>query len=274
MAHDTLVCIIGNLRGGPAVWNSITRHLLTPLSAHLAILLSYDTPVPQELRPLHVWRVPERSGAWNDVVDKLYGSHNWSNRVAVRDNLWGGLASHMQRPAVTHGSGAIIFILRWWLLRYLDALGEGDYDTVVVTRNDLLYACDHPPLQRPFPRGVVSMPADEGYGGVTDRHTLFRWTERRRALAVLPWLIENDQRLRHIDNPEKALLEYYTEIGLQIRYIERSFVTVRRRNDVTRWRWSIGPNRCTPGMYLKYESEVAAARRFCNDTRFCPLFAT
>ena len=137
--------MIGNLRGGPTAWNSITSHLLKPLIADLAILVGYDTPIPRELRPLHVWRVPERSGAWDHVVDTLYGSHNWSDRIALRDNLWGGLSSRIHRSAVIHGSGAIIFILRWWLLRYLNAVEEERYDAVIVTRNDQLYAI-HPQL--------------------------------------------------------------------------------------------------------------------------------
>ena len=267
---STLVCIIGNLRGGPTAWSSLGLHLLQPLRADLAILIAYGASIPSELRPVHVWRVPEPSSAWDDVLDELYGSNNWSTRITRRENLWGGLRTTV--GTTTHGSGAIVLALRWWLLRYLDALNEKRYDAVVVTRSDQLYACDHPPLQRFFPPGVVATPSDENYGGVTDRHTIFKWTERRRALAVLPWLIENDNRLRHLSSPEQVMLAYYNAVRIRIRHVERSFFTIRRPNDMTRWTWSIGSNQCTRGLYLKYENELIAVRRFCNNTRVCPLY--
>ena len=267
---SVLVCMIGNLRGGSVAWTSSMSHLLRPLRADLGILIAYHTPIPPELKPLYVWRVPEPSDAWDNVLDQLYGSHNWSTQITRRENLWGGLKDN--NNSTIHGSAVISFMLRWWLLHHLHTLNGTLYDAVVVTRNDQMYACDHPPLQIPFPSGVVWTPADEGYGGVTDRHTIFKWVDRQRVLAVLPWIIHNDYRLRHISEPEKVLLEYYNVVGIKIRHVNRSFFTVRRKHDKARWRWSIGPNQCTTGIYIKYEKEVIFTRRFCNNTRICPLY--
>ena len=64
----------------------------------------------------------------------------------------------------TPGSGAIIFSLRMVLLRYLDSLAGHVYSTLIVTRTDLVYACNHPPL---YPlRGEIYVQHGEG-GKVT-----------------------------------------------------------------------------------------------------------
>ena len=40
MSGSTLICIIGNLRGGDEAWRSMVRHLQQPLGASLALLVS------------------------------------------------------------------------------------------------------------------------------------------------------------------------------------------------------------------------------------------
>lgn len=96
-----------------------------------------------------MWRVPEFSD-WELLVNETLhaaGYPQWRARVRFTPNLWGPLHD-------VPGSGAIIFSLRLVLLRYLDALAGEYYRTVLLTRTDHLYACDHPPI-RPLPGEVV-----------------------------------------------------------------------------------------------------------------------
>ena len=76
------------------------------------------------------------------------------------------------------------------LLHHLDALvashGEQAYQRVLLTRSDHLYACDHP--SPPMEPGVVRVMDGKMYHGVTDRHQLFAFADRKRVLSILPWL--------------------------------------------------------------------------------------
>ena len=169
------------------------------------------------------------------------------------------------------GSGAIIFALRSWLLRYLDALSGDRYETVIVTRSDHLYACQHP-KRWPAPR-LIYVPEGEGYGGVSDRHTVFSFSDRRRVLSVLDWLIEHDRaRVSKIKEPESILRQYYEDAGLKVRSFGRVMFVVRRQEDTTRWAYGIGPNKCEGELYLKYEGELITTRSFCGNRSLCPLF--
>lgn len=58
----TLVCLIGNLRGGADTWRSIRQHLVKGLDAHLAVLVDYNVSssfIEENFHPNHIWRVPQ-----------------------------------------------------------------------------------------------------------------------------------------------------------------------------------------------------------------------
>ena len=68
--------------------------------------------------------------------------------VNLTDNLWGPIR-HLK------GSGSIIFALRTVLLKYLDAIVDNPYNTVIMTRSDHVWACDHPIVRASV--GVLSV---------------------------------------------------------------------------------------------------------------------
>eukprot|EP00966_Prymnesium_polylepis_P062820 1458069-Prymnesium_polylepis.2 len=286
--NSTLVCIIGSLRGGPDAWISMRHHLLRPYRADLALVVAHDERIPSELQPHHIWRIPE-AGTWDAIIDQLQRSRAWRERISLRENVWGGLlranwTSSLTRRtrygapyAAVSGSGAIIFAIRAWLLRYLDALDGERYQTLITTRSDHLFACQHPPLHPP--RGVIFSPEGESYDGVSDRHTIFAFADRRRVLAVLDWFIVHDRSKsmfkRPATSPEQVLATYYTSVGLRVGSIRRVMFVVRRREDATRWRYGIGTNLCVPNLFLKYEHELLLARQFCGNAptdEVCPLY--
>lgn len=236
---------------------------------------------------------------------------------------WRHTACGLHRASLTSHRAAPCAV-RLVLLRYLDALAGSPYRTVLLTRTDHVYACDHP---RPSPaagevlvqegqgevrelervgarthvhshahaastharamhtvtrarmricmrqhahvmcmsmrhgacacaqlhysstpqhpcavqrahsaRGCARQEA-HGRGAVSDRHLAFDWSERRRALAVLPWLVH-----AHPDSvfaPEIVLGLYFAAVGLRVRKMPRVAFTVRvlspGRTDATRW---------------------------------------
>jgi hypothetical protein len=42
------------------------------------------------------------------------------------------------------------------------------------------------------------VPQGESYGGVTDRHTVFHFADRRAVLSILPWLVNASEAYRSI----------------------------------------------------------------------------
>ena len=153
----------------------------------------------------------------------MYATHpDWKVGVRFTPNLWGPLHD-------LPGSGAIIFSLRLVLLRYLDALVGSVYTTIVVTRTDHLYACDHLRLRPALGEVIVQEGQGEeahGQGAVSDRHMVFRFEERRRVLSVLPWLVRALPDTVYA--PEIVLGRYFAAAGLTVRKMSRiAFVRAR-----------------------------------------------
>ena len=48
---DVLVCLFGSVRGSASTWQTLHRHVLTPLHADLAVLLSLGVTLPRALVP-------------------------------------------------------------------------------------------------------------------------------------------------------------------------------------------------------------------------------
>lgn len=272
--NTTLVATIGSVRGGPLAVSTLVRHVLAPLSADLGVLASYDVPWDEPLlqSAKHVWRVPEYTD-WEVLVNETLSPFepDWHAHVRFTPNLWGGLHD-------MPGSGAIVFALRLVLLRFLDGLVGHVYKTLILTRTDLAYACDHPMLH-PSPGEAY---AQEGQGAdvhgaavtdrdrragqpVSDRHTVFHFDDRHRALAVLPWLV------RHVPNtvyaPEIILGWYYADQQLSMSLFPRVNFAVRRPAiDATRWNDGMqGSRPCgSRKLIAKYEREHFLAVQTCG----------
>lgn len=244
-----LVCTIGTVRGGELAQRTMRQHLLHPTGADLAMLVGDDERPMAEA--LHVWRMREPA-AWADVLDRRLGG-GWRHNVTLRPNIWGGIDG-------LPGSGAIIFALRLVLLDYLDALRDGGYRTVTLTRTDLAYACDHPPIRPSV--GEVWVQRGEECFGVSDRHTVFHYEDRHRVLRVLPWLAAHGRRGWR--NPEPALLAYYRASDLRVRKFSRVNFAVRHVDDHTRWQRGVTP--CGINYTVKYDGAHDGARRTCGRT--------
>ena len=275
--NKTLVCVIGSVRGGDRAHWSLVEQVLRPLQADLAVLVGFREKLGSSVllsHATHVWRVPEARG-WNALLDELVPRWKSVNRSLLRDNVWGGVVPGGGRGLPLKGSGAIIFSLRMVLLGYLDALRGHHYHAVVLTRSDHLYGCAHPRL--PISEGVIHIPEGEDYwGGVTDRHAIFAFASRAKALRVLPWLVENDSAA--IGNPEQAMWKYLAAQQLWIERFPRPMVVVMQQGDANRWGTTTTepmPGACgADAAWLKYSSEYVLMAGTCNLTMEpCPSHA-
>ena len=194
-----LVCLIGNLRGGPEFWSTLILRVLRPLHADLGIL-GEQTHHEQTIlfaAARFIWRVPEHRD-WGVALDAFSGPpHEWRDFAAAnhRSGLWGPAHLHNRRLG---GSGAIIFVLRMYLIERLSAV-QHEYMQIIVTRSDHYYLCDHPSL----PVESIWVPRGENYPPfpsvrhhfkssfswrhcISERHVVFPSELTVHVLGVLP----------------------------------------------------------------------------------------
>ena len=252
-----LVCLIGSIRGGPQAWRSLVERVLQPLSADLAILGAQTHREQDDLfrAARYVWTdVPEHED-WGAALDMFAPPpYQWRGFAAHnnRSGLWGPAQLAGTR---LDGSGAIIFVLRMYLLERLAPL-LSRYRQLMVTRSDHHYACEHPALpEGPLwvPHGGDSNPPagalpdgkfPRRWHCVTERHAVFPASLATQVLAILPWLLTagwfhaHPLRRGRWPNPECATGTYWGMAGVwkRLRRFGRVMFTVRRPDaDPTSW---------------------------------------
>ena len=245
-AGRLLVAMIGNLRGGEQAWLSMEHRVLNPLKADLALLASSEDLAaigPSSVlvrRARFVWRVREYYD-WGEAIDEVLGGRGWRSNVTLSVGLWGGVrypgrcktwCKRAPRREILRGAGAITLTLRMMLLRQLDELPKDAYATVMLTRSDYLYACEHPAIAAA--PNTVHVPAGEDHMGLNDRHQIFSFASRRAALAVLPWLAAGG--CRGCIAIESALRGYFESLrDMHVCRYEPPMFTVARHNESTSW---------------------------------------
>jgi hypothetical protein len=139
--NTTLVILLGNLRGGEVAWQSIYRHLLDVNNADLALMIGETNKSTRTQSPFqrasYIWEFKEYAD-WADAVDEINGP-SWRTdlKAFAKTGTFGGIGNYT-------GSGAIIFMARFWLSKILVEQNlTQKYDRFVLTRADLVYKCDH-----------------------------------------------------------------------------------------------------------------------------------
>lgn len=267
-----LVVVFSQTRGWRSTFDSLQRHLLTPLDADLALCVS--EPVSERAgnhfysHAKYVFSIEEPENYTRTAMHEasaLLGDNAYSYvfaKAVAEGQDWGPLEGRK-------GSGFIVFWMRKVCARLM-AETVKQYSWVVLTRSDHLFLVDHPPLAvlDSIPDKVL-VPAGEDYRGVTDRHAVVPAPLFMKALAVLDWAMraEYNGSLTHARsqrsfterNAESVLKFYWQAIGLWRRVVrfDRPMFSVREKNGTTRW--SEGRYDAALGLYIKYDSEYALA---------------
>lgn len=254
----TIVCVIGTLRGGEVAWKSLINHVLNPLTADLALLVTKcdSTTILHEVSK-YDWSFeePEDWGCeLNRVCNECGITENRWIDVARRtsyEGFWGGVVID---GTVMKGSGALIMILRDKLLEYLDILKR--YDKIIITRSDHFYLFDHP---QPSTQPIIEVPTGEDWWGITDRHHVVDKTLVETYLCIARWWMQNvnvvDKQITKHHNSEQLIAVYFKELGLTYCRIKRCMVTIALKSDATRWKQASVEFPGYPGTLLKYPHE-------------------
>lgn len=254
----TLVCVAGNARGSENAWTSLLQNVIKPLNADLAIVFDNKSSCKfLEQIATYNWNFDEPEN-WAYLFDEICLQHNITNswretaEVTSYEGLWGGV---MIKGRIMQGSGAIAILLRHILLSYKDIMLQ--YDTIIFTRSDHLYLCEHEIPDRDH----IFVPKGEDWWGITDRHYVFPSSLYNEVLGIAVWLMKNHIKVvenisRH-HNPEQLLKLYYYDIGIfdKILRCKRCMVTVATEYDNTRWKKASVPVPGYDNIFLKYPHE-------------------
>jgi hypothetical protein len=270
--NKTLVVLLGNLRGGEEAWHSLYRHVLDVNQADLAILTAGLTPPVYRnaslfQRSKYVWNVPHYKD-WADAFDLVNGTA-WREKLLpiydkAPDNMVLG-------PVSGHpGSGAIIFMLRWFLSQRIKEHGLlKKYDRFIVTRNDHFYVCGH--NISTMDEQYMWVPEGQDWGGITDRHLVSSNKHVLQALNILPPILQDPSRYRALlsaqdFNTEQLVLERWRQEGLHLETTVRRFgrvmFTCSIPGDALGWR-NASQRVLAEGVFSKYPLEYRKSRRTC-----------
>ena len=259
--NSSLVIIMGNLRGGEQAWESLYKNVLDINSADLALIIGQTNTTSNNLyqnsslytRAKYIWTFKEYDD-WADAIDLINGT-TWrkTHLPHVPTNitgLFGGVKDHK-------GSGAIIFMIRWFLSQQLlhnpDILNR--YERFVITRSDHYYQCQYEYKNLNLSNSTVWIPEKgEDYGGYTDRHIIVSRSNVLDALDILPTLLKHRRDMgerKHwlSRNPEGALEQVWTSKGINVKRTKRVMFTVATKFDTTRWHQASGGVPGVPGLF-------------------------
>lgn len=303
--NSSLVIIMGNLRGGEQAWQSLYKNVLDVNSGDLALIigeeqkqyskqeaagdveeqLSYPYNSSLYKRAKYIWTFPEYED-WADAIDLIFINntattitnsskpHSWREThlpyfTKKRTGLLGGVKGY-------YGSGAIIFMIRWFLSQRLVEQSHLDnltilnqYERFVLTKADHYYQCPHDYQTLDLSNNTMWIPQGEAYGGYTDRHLIVSRDNILDALDIFPTLFQQTkQQLQEwiaVGTPESILKRVWTSKGLNVRTMKRVMFTCATLLDTSRWKQPKGDVPGVPGLLKKYESEY-------NQTQMnCPL---
>jgi hypothetical protein len=267
--NKTLVILIGNLRGGEKAWKTLYENVLDVNSADLALMIGETHPQYKNSslfgRADYHWTFSEYDD-WAEALDLVNGTA-WRETLVPLMHPTSTVLGGVKMKSF-EGSGAVIFMARWFLSQKLRELKlKEKYDRFIITRSDHYYLCRHDISY--LDNDFLWTPKGSDCGGITDRHLVVGSRYVLQALNVLPQLLgipheyKNLLRMRS-GNPEKIIYKSWKlqRVRGRHRRFERMMFTCGESGDMTRWR-KLG-ELVEEGVRLKYQSEYNRSHATCS----------
>ena len=280
-ANDTLVALIGQLRGGEHAARSLIRFVLKPNRADLVLMVA-DSPAlhasPLRAHAKHVWVVPEPAD-WSQPMEEIasrLGARGWrglANRSGTVEFL--GPARVRRGGPRSPSSSGILLTYRHLLMEKLVDLGyTHKYSRFVISRADHVYGCEHALGGFELSKHVY-IPRGEDYGGVCDRHIVCGASTVVRCLSMLQGALLHPERYsgpEQVDHlgPEVFFALRLRELGLSVRRFARVMFVARLEGEtssahgVFRRRAHRLPLPAAPNQQTPYIDEIVATRWTCG----------
>ena len=265
----TLVIIMGNLRGGETAWKSLYKNVLDINNADLALVIG-EMPPEKKTSSLfkkakYTYEFPEWND-WGDAIDLIAGKAWRPYILSQAVDEWGTWGGAGGKP----GSGAIIFMVRWYVAKFLveENLLE-KYDRFMVTRSDHYYGCEHDLSQ--LHNDFIWVPQGEDYKeGITDRHVIANRAAILKVLDIYPSIVKHPYKYASDDfadlNPEQLIKTRWKQEGIWpwVHRFDRIMFTCAAEGDTTRW--SEHANQTVKeGVFTKYPFEYEETNCVCQN---------
>lgn len=277
-----LVVVLCETRAWKLTAASFLDHVVAATGADLALCVGSqdrDPDNPFYERADYVWRYPDPAD-WGDAFEEVAGNRDWEVLLDLHDHFLGGIVHPVtgRRGA----SGAIVLFFREFLRQCLRDQGLLDaYDWFIITRSDFRWPSPHPDCALLDPNRLYVLDG-EGYGGVSDRHTVIPQSLMPTYLEIVDPLFHSPEQL-HRDlseawvrdgwesiNPEVFLAFRMRALGLWERVVRIPYVPYSVREADGSSSWSLGVFDEDEGCHVKYPSELQRSRiaaRFLPDQR-------
>jgi hypothetical protein len=273
-----LYIVIGQARGGDIAWKSLKKHFLDPYKAHLATFFTNSSPFTVlQKHSQFTWSVTEL-GDWGEIFDQASRVCNNEKDLHKYHKLcgipgqWAGFVGAC--PTKGSSSFGLLLAFRWLVSQKVLSLNlQNQYDYFVLSRSDFLYLCNHFDVTN-LKDDYIYVPSGENYGGWTDRHVVASTKMFLRAINITQDLVCNSDHWYNTItssgstdiNLETTLKIYWDKMNIPVMPFDRSFFTVKKPEDPTRW--SHGAEDTQLKLYnllVKYLDEKKGAVERCGN---------
>lgn len=286
--QPTVVCLIGTLRTNDFTRQNLIEKVIKPLNADLMFCATRmsleDEKVIDDFSSCNIIDAYLYEDGKADGYEKLLGEFSsllpeaqrqWSEFFKIEGNWLGGMKGR-------RGSGLHLTFNCWKLLerlQYLKTQGF-DYQRFVISRTDLFWLVEHPPLNLLDPQ-FIWIPTGENYNGYNDRHAvcskeniayylnMFEFMVNLRALEYIYSEIDNGN-LNH-ERHLKSHLDYCQ--AKVARFKNVAYLTGNKQNLSN---WGTSKSKFVDGQeYIyKYEEELLSALKHLEKFEACQDWAT
>lgn len=277
---DTLIIIIGQIRGFNMCQDKFKHNVLEQNNCDLAMCIGTDTNEDITKSKYYsyakyIWKVNNPIDCENvyDEICKnedgpiINGIPAWKELIHLGTMNLGGIRRG-KSPQV--GSGAYAYYYRWLLLQNIRKNNLIDkYKWFIVTRSDFLWDIPHPNTSV-LNENYIYIPDGERYGGITDRHSIIPSKYIETYLNVMSVIIHNPVLLKreYYDkigdcvNPESFIKWWleYNNIYNYVKFFPYVMYLIREHDGISSW--STGDWNSELNCYIKYVDEYISYKKY------------
>lgn len=254
-----LVVLAGSPRGGEKTWKSLTKKVIEPLNADLAICTD-------------IW---DEKNLLSDAAKYKWIVGPFKNYESYyEENFKGSWKTYFNTGLETglYSSGLIHFLFKDIIKNNFlnDIL---NYDYLIYSRFDQYYVNEHPQIQS----DNILIPKGEDYFGICDRHAILPTKYAHDFLNICSY-IDSDKALNEkptFNNCETTFMNHLKHINLyeKIKRIDRVQFTSSLKSDKTNWRVPKYKVHFYKDLMIKYPDEfIDGVRNSININTFYKYF--
>ncbi|WP_424102556.1 hypothetical protein [Moorena producens] len=277
-----VVCMVGTLRTVNSTYKNLIEQVIEPLNADLVFCVSHmsseDEACIDKFRSCNIVDICIYEDGKNEYQDFLADFFNqltpeqqrqWHKYFDIEGNWLGGLKGR-------RGSGFHLNFNYWKLFTRLQNLKKNgfDYQRFIITRTDLFWLVQHPPLNLLDPK-LIWIPTGENYNGYNDRHAICSDKNIADYLSLFEFMISlkafiyiyNDLDENNL-NHERHLKSHLDYCGVEVAKFKNVAYLTGNKQSISNWA-PVKTKLIEGKEYAyKYESELLSSIKHMKEFSF------